>query len=132
MDTPSAKRRQANKGDFVVGKRIQVLRKAKGISQAVLGEAVGVTYQQIQKYENGMNRVGASRLDDIARALGAPVSVFFECDVSEERAEAFGFLRVQGAIELLRAFNALEDDHMRREVVTLVHRVVRLEQGRDI
>ncbi|MCP1538846.1 hypothetical protein J2W79_003903 [Methylorubrum extorquens] len=81
-----------------------------------------------------MNRVGAGRLCEIARILDVRVSIFFEGDddgVGEEQAEFFGFLRSDGAIDLLRAFNALEDDQMRSDVVTLVPRVARLGQEQN-
>ena len=134
MNTPSAPPKRVTKQDRTVGERIQALRKSKGFSQTALGSAVGVTFQQIQKYENGLNRVGAGRLSDIARVLEMPVSAFFdgdESDAGQEQAEVFDFLRVHGATDLLRAFNALEDDQVRREVLTIVRRVARFghEQG---
>jgi transcriptional regulator with XRE-family HTH domain len=64
--------------DVLVGQRIRALRCARELSQADLGNLVGVTFQQIQKYENGANRVSASRLLAMAQALGVPVSHFFE------------------------------------------------------
>lgn len=67
-----------NDVDAIVGRRIRALRTAQGRTQAELGETVGVRFQQIQKYENGSNRVSASRLLCIARALGVPVAHFFE------------------------------------------------------
>lgn len=66
MDTPNARPKCATDQDRLVGERIHVLRKSKGLTQTELGRAIGVTFQQVQKYENGMNRVGASRLSDIA------------------------------------------------------------------
>lgn len=135
MDTPSAKPKRATEQDRIVGQRIQILRRSKSLSQTALGSSIGVTFQQVQKYENGSNRVGASRLSEIARALDVPVSTFFddnEGGAGAEQGEAFGFLRSDGAIDLLRAFNALEDDQKRREVVALVRRLVSLEQGREI
>ncbi|GAA3678227.1 MULTISPECIES: helix-turn-helix domain-containing protein [Acetobacter] len=64
--------------DAHVGKRIRLRRTLLGLSQEKLGEALGVTFQQIQKYERGTNRVGASRLYDIATALDVPISFFFD------------------------------------------------------
>ncbi|CEF54504.1 helix-turn-helix domain-containing protein [Acetobacter ghanensis] len=64
--------------DAHVGKRIRLRRTLLGLSQEKLGEALGVTFQQIQKYERGANRVGASRLYDIATALDVPISFFFD------------------------------------------------------
>lgn len=64
--------------DIHVGKRIRELRNAAGMSQTVLGDAVGLTFQQIQKYENGKNRCSASRLYEFASILDVPVERFFE------------------------------------------------------
>jgi transcriptional regulator with XRE-family HTH domain len=130
MDTTGASRR-VTKQDRIVGERIQKLRRAKGLSLTALGQAVGITFQQIQKYENGVNRIGASRLSDIARILEVPVSTLLDDnygDVVDQRVEAFGFLRANGAVELLRAFSAIDDDLMRREVLAIVRSVVRLQQ----
>ena len=66
-----------NPVDVLVGSRIRLLRKRRKMSQAELGKALGVTFQQVQKYENGKNRVGASRLHLVATALDVPVSEFF-------------------------------------------------------
>jgi transcriptional regulator with XRE-family HTH domain len=133
MDTPNASPKRATDQDRVVGERIKVLRKSKGLSQTALGSAIGVTFQQIQKYENGMNRVGASRLSDIARVLEVRVSSFYDGDEGggEDRAEVFSFLRTHGAIDLLRAFSEIEDDQLRREVLAIVRTVARVEQVRD-
>lgn len=132
MDTPSAKPKRVTQQDRTVGQRIQILRKSKGLSQTALGRAIGVTFQQIQKYENGMNRVGASRLSDIARVLEVRVSSFYDGDEGggENQAEVFGFLRTHGAVDLLRAFSEIEDDQMRREVLAIVRTVARVEQVR--
>lgn len=76
MTDHNASPKQATKEDVIVGLRIQTLRKSRGLSQTALGIAIGVSFQQIQKYENGANRVGAGRLGEIARVLGASVSTF--------------------------------------------------------
>ncbi|CAO4133403.1 helix-turn-helix domain-containing protein [Methylorubrum extorquens] len=131
MDNPIASPKQATKQDVIVGLRIQALRKSRGLSQTALGVAIGVTFQQIQKYENSTNRVGASRLSDIARVLGAPVSVFFEEGndaAAQEKTEVFDFLRAPGAVDLLNAFITIEDDRLRREVLALVRSAARMEQ----
>jgi transcriptional regulator with XRE-family HTH domain len=131
MDDPSASPKQVTKEDVIVGLRIQTLRKSRGLSQTALGVAIGVTFQQIQKYENGTNRVGAGRLGDIARVLGAPVSAFFdEGDdaAAQEKTDVFDFLRAPGAVDLLNAFITIEDDQLRREVLALVRSAARMEQ----
>ena len=91
-----------------------------------------MTFQQVQKYEKGQNRVGAGRLREIARLLEVPVSAFFEESEPRENAQedVFGFLSAHGAIELLRAYAQIEDEQMRRDVLALVRSAARLAQAR--
>ncbi|WP_238309652.1 helix-turn-helix domain-containing protein [Methylobacterium organophilum] len=125
--------KQTTDVDRLVGLRITALRKARGLSQTALGAAVGVTFQQVQKYEKGQNRVGAGRLREIARLLEVPVSAFFEengrADSSEQE-DVFGFLRAHGAVDLLRAFASIEDDQLRRDVLAIVRTAARLDRSR--
>ncbi|GEP04105.1 helix-turn-helix domain-containing protein [Methylobacterium oxalidis] len=123
--------KQTTDVDRLVGLRITALRKARGMSQTALGTAVGVTFQQVQKYEKGQNRVGAGRLREIARLLEVPVSAFFEeNDASgQPQEDVFGFLSAHGAIEVLRAYAAIQDDQLRRDVLAIVRTASRLGQG---
>ena len=108
--------------DVSVGNRIRVQRLLSDMSQSALGEAIGVTFQQVQKYEKGANRVGASRLTQIAKALGVPIKTFFD-DREEDDAKgdtAFEFLAVPGALELVRAYARIDDGKLRRSLVALV------------
>lgn len=125
--------KQTTDVDRLVGIRITALRKARGMSQTALGNAVGVTFQQVQKYEKGQNRVGAGRLREIARLLEVPVSAFFEESEPREKTQedVFGFLSAHGAIELLRAYAQIEDEQMRRDVLALVRSAARLAQARN-
>ncbi len=122
--------KQTTDVDRLVGLRITALRKARGMSQTALGNAVGVTFQQVQKYEKGQNRVGAGRLREIARLLEVPVSAFFEDDKASDgpQEDVFGFLSAHGAIELLRAYVAIQDDQVRRDVLSIVRSAARLSQ----
>jgi len=125
--------KQTTDVDRLVGIRITALRKARGLSQTALGTAVGVTFQQVQKYEKGQNRVGAGRLQEIARLLDVPVSAFFdetEGGETNQDSDVFGFLRAHGAVELLRAFAAIEDDGLRRETLAIVRTAARLDRSR--
>jgi transcriptional regulator with XRE-family HTH domain len=120
--------KQTTDVDRLVGLRITALRKARGLSQTALGTAVGVTFQQVQKYEKGLNRVGAGRLSEIAHLLEVPVSAFFEeADgaTAQKQTEVVDFLRVHGAVDLLRAFATIEDDQLRRKVLAIVRSVAR-------
>lgn len=133
MDIPSVPTKRATEQDRIVGERIHVLRKSKGLSQSVLGSAIGVTFQHVQKYENGANRIGASRLSEIARVLEVPVSALFaEGDgvFAQQQVEVFDFLRIPGAVGLLRAFATIEDDQLRREVLALVRSAARMERDK--
>lgn len=119
--------KQTTDVDRLVGLRITALRKARGLSQTALGTAVGVTFQQVQKYEKGQNRVGAGRLREIARLLEVPVSAFFEEDeTGGTQSDIFGFLSTQGAIELLRAYALITDDQLRRDVLAIVRTAAKM------
>lgn len=106
--------------DVHVGKRIRHRRWMNGTTQQQLAEAVGIKFQQIQKYETGMNRVSASRLWDIAHVLGVPVSFFFDgLDEDSVSARAPGdlpsdILTDKEALELLRSYYAIPENQRRR------------------
>src|SRR6476646_12124434 len=84
-------KKKPNPTDIHVGSRIRMRRNMLGMSQEKLGENLGITFQQIQKYEKGTNRVGASRLQAIASILGVPVAFFFEDAPGQEAAPGRGF-----------------------------------------
>lgn len=107
--------------DKAIGQRIRLRRTAIGMSQEKLGEILGVTFQQVQKYEKGTNRVGASRLQSIADALGVPVSFFFDQDTSaEERgSDIRDFLVSKEGLALAHAFLKIESPAMRRALVEM-------------
>ncbi|MBO1023004.1 helix-turn-helix transcriptional regulator [Methylobacterium sp. SD274] len=115
--------------DRAVSLRIAALRKAKRLSQTELGQHVGVTFQQVQKYEKGANRVSSGRLQQIAQFLEVPMSTLFGDHEAEEQSDAFGFLSQAGAVDLLRAYASIEDDQLRRDVLRLVRTVVGLRTG---
>ncbi|NNE79526.1 MAG: helix-turn-helix domain-containing protein [Silicimonas sp.] len=108
--------------DVHVGKRIRHRRWLVGMTQQQLAEKVGIKFQQIQKYETGMNRVSASRLWDVAAALTVPVSFFFE-GLSEEKGTAdaaiqadipMDILKDKEALELVRSYYAIPETQRRR------------------
>ncbi|MCK0096366.1 helix-turn-helix domain-containing protein [Yoonia sp. F2084L] len=106
--------------DVHVGKRIRHRRWMNGTTQQQLAEAVGIKFQQIQKYETGMNRVSASRLWDIAKVLGVNVSFFFEGLDAPVTTDATGtdmpgdILTDKEALELLRSYYAIPENQRRR------------------
>ena len=117
--------------DVEVGHRIRIERLSRGLSQTALANQLGVTFQQVQKYEKGVNRVGAGRLTRIAEVLGVPVSTFFsgkemlESDPTKESGNAspLQLLTVSGAFRLLRAYAEIEDANLRRSIVDLVEQI---------
>jgi len=106
--------------DVHVGKRIRHRRWMNGTTQQQLADAVGIKFQQIQKYETGMNRVSASRLWDIAHALDVPVTFFFEgIDQNQPAADSNSamptdILADKEALELLRSYYAIPENQRRR------------------
>ena len=106
--------------DVHVGKRIRHRRWMNGTTQQQLAEAVGIKFQQIQKYETGMNRVSASRLWDIANVLNVSISFFFEGLDESERAPGKStdlpgdILTDKEALELLRSYYAIPENQRRR------------------
>lgn len=126
--------RKPNPIDAHVGTRVRLRRMLLGMSQEKLGEHLGLTFQQVQKYEKGVNRIGASRLFDLSRVLGVPVQFFYDevpTDVAEgivapgfaeQPAESYvvEFLSTREGLELNKAFVKISDPKVRRSVVELV------------
>jgi len=124
--------RRANPVDVHVGSRVRLRRMLLGMSQEKLGEHLGLTFQQIQKYEKGINRIGASRLFDLAKVLGVPVQFFYEelPTASSDRIAGFAdrpaenyaveFLGSREGLELNKAFARITDARVRRSIVELV------------
>jgi transcriptional regulator with XRE-family HTH domain len=106
--------------DEEVAKRLRIARKRAGVSQVALGEAVGVSFQQIQKYERAADRISAGRLQQIARTLSVSVSFLLGDEATgAEPNELEAFANVEGAVELLSAFAAIADRKARRALITL-------------
>ena len=117
--------------DKHVGARVRMRRLMVGMSQGKLGEALDVTFQQVQKYEKGSNRIGASRLQQLARVLEVPPAYFFEGAPNYEHqvsgfAEPEGhsyvvdFLSTNEGLQLNRAFAAIKDPKVRKKILDLV------------
>ncbi|UXM95765.1 helix-turn-helix domain-containing protein [Bartonella sp. HY329] len=123
----TVKKKQPDPIDVYVGSRIRLRRNSIGLSQEKLGEQLGITFQQVQKYEKGTNRVGASRLQAIAETLEVPVSFFFE-DVSNNELDE-GFAETEAnpleivssgeGLQLIRAFTNIKDPQVRRKIIDL-------------
>lgn len=121
-DLRSRVRRQASRVDNLVGMRARDIRVARGVSQSALGEAIGVTAQQIQKYESGTNRMSVSTLLWVARTLGAPISAFFE-DIEAQGSSAPTPLFDRQSADLLQNFCRIQSPAMRAKLVEFVRRL---------
>ena len=125
-------KKQASPIDVQVGTRVRLRRMLIGMSQEKLGEMLGLTFQQVQKYEKGVNRIGAGRLFQVAHILGVPIDYFYEGvnSVSEEApgfAEPGGtsppvmeFLSSGEGLQLSLAFMKIKDPKVRKRVLDLV------------
>lgn len=119
--------------DRHIGKRIRARRIAMGISQEKLGDLLGLTFQQVQKYEKGVNRVGASRLLNIAQILGVEIEYFFvglpdaaKMQSSTDRAFEKVITTSEG-VRLLEAFATVDDIRIQRKIVDLIELVLELK-----
>lgn len=120
--------------DIHVGKQLRMRRVMLGLSQETIGKAIGVTFQQVQKYERGINRMGSSRLYDFAKYLSVPVSYFFEglegmpsnanAAVQGVAEEAAGFehekMASRETLEMMRAYYRIKDPNVRNRVFDLL------------
>jgi transcriptional regulator with XRE-family HTH domain len=127
----SMPKKSANPVDRHVGARIRMQRMVRGVSQKDLGNAVGVSFQQVQKYEKGTNRVSASRLQRIAKVLEVMPDFFFE----EAQAKAAGskdvatideFISSRDGVALSHAFTRIRDVKIRRSIVLLVEQIAQV------
>lgn len=111
--------------DRHVGQRVRMRRMALGMSQEKLAEGLGVTFQQLQKYEKGVNRIGSSRLHHLAERLQVTVSFFFEglsttgAEASSEVTSAVAFLTSSDGLKLTTAFMSIKDANCRRSLVDM-------------
>lgn len=119
--------------DIYVGRRLRMKRTILGLSQESVGKQIGVTFQQIQKYERGINRMGASRLYDFAKALGVQVSYFFEgygdYVIEEENGMALAEpnakfegeqMNNRETLEVMRAYYRIKNPAVRKRIVDLI------------
>ena len=126
------KKKGPNPIDVHVGSRVRLRRMLVGLSQEKLGDSMGLTFQQIQKYEKGVNRIGASRLFKLSQVLDVPVQFFFdgmpaiddgsgpELVDGESESYLYEFLNTRDGLELNRAFMKVNNPEVRRAVIELV------------
>ena len=141
MSTTEKKRKTKGTPDYVdvhVGKRLRIRRSLLGLSQEKLAEAIGLTFQQIQKYERGTNRVSAGRLYQFSKILDVPVSYFYEqigesvgkntaAGMSDNAQQPFGtanessdLLQKKETLDLLRVYYAVKDENLRKDIYRFV------------
>jgi transcriptional regulator with XRE-family HTH domain len=127
--TPAVVARRADGRDQEVGRRVRSRRLEQQLSQTDLANKIGVTFQQVQKYEKGVNRIGAGRLQRISEALSVPVAFFFAGNVSEgsrsakeaggEVESVFNLLQTSGSVRFLKAFHKIKSKKARLLLVEM-------------
>jgi len=122
-------KKQANPVDIQVGNRVRIRRMLIGMSQERLGELLNLTFQQVQKYEKGVNRIGAGRLFDVSRILGVPIDYFYDGVAAQLGQEGFAeesappvmeFVSSGEGLQLSLAFMKIKDAKVRKRVLDLV------------
>ena len=119
---------QANTVDTYVGQRIRDKRNERGMSQTEVANALGVTFQQVQKYERGTNRVGASRLFDLSRILSVPIQYFFEglknqqTPIEKEDDNVIHLMKPD-TVELVEAYYKVENLQVRRQILSTIRSI---------
>lgn len=128
-------KKKANPVDAHVGYRVRLRRMLIGMSQERLGDLLGLTFQQVQKYERGINRIGAGRLYEVAEILGVPISFFYEgmdgvqvppengSNGSEKPSAVMDFLSSNEGIQLSTAYMGIKDVKVRRKILDLVRSI---------
>jgi len=122
--------KQVTAAEKLIGERIAAFRKMRGISQGALGEAVGVTFQQVQKYEKGTNRASAGRLQQMAGVLGVPLISFFDEVAGEDGpvpGEILSGLKQAGAADLLRVYTSIRSSELRRSLLQIARELAGTE-----
>jgi transcriptional regulator with XRE-family HTH domain len=105
--------------DVEVGHRIRIERLARGLSQTALANQLGVTFQQVQKYEKGTNRVGAGRLHLIASELKVPVTYFFQAEQQHGEVDSLLYLNSPSSIRMVKAFAKIKSQKVKKGLLEL-------------
>ena len=132
-------KKQANPIDGQVGNRVRLRRMLIGMSQERLGELLGLTFQQVQKYEKGVNRIGAGRLFEVSRILGVPIDYFYEGVSGSAGGQGFSeneasppvmeFVSSGEGLQLSLAFMKIKDPKLRKRVLDLVKQMAEDANG---
>jgi len=118
--------RRADNRDAEVGRRVRSRRLECRLSQTELADKIGVTFQQVQKYEKGVNRIGAGRLQRISEALEVPISFFFgvtnggaKSETGSATESVFGFMQTSGSVRIVKAFHKIKSRKARQLLVEM-------------
>ena len=106
--------------DVEIGRKIRLRRLEQSMSQTALAEKLDVTFQQVQKYEKGTNRVGAGRLHLIATELKVPVTYFFQAEPKQNEVDSLLYLNSPSSIRLVKAFASIKNQKIKKELLALV------------
>lgn len=126
---PVTNQRSANSVDSHVGSRVRLRRLELGLSQEKLADQLGITFQQVQKYERGTNRIGASRLHQIALVLQTPITYFFEGasetpgNGTQETSPLSQALGDPATVRLVRAFASITDNQLKQKAVGIIEAI---------
>ena len=128
-------KKQVNPIDIQVGNRVRIRRMLIGMSQEKLGDMLGLTFQQVQKYEKGVNRIGAGRLFEVARILNVPVDFFYEgvsaaVQVESDGAPVMEFVSSGEGLQLALAFMKIKDIKVRKRMLDLVKSLAEEEEAK--
>jgi transcriptional regulator with XRE-family HTH domain len=121
--------RSVEASDIALGKKIRLRRIEQKLSQQDLGVALGVSFQQVQKYEKGVNRVSSGRLQQIADILGVHVTFFYDGDKRTREVESLLFLDSHFSMKLLKAYSAIQSQEVQRAFVGLMEAFAVHEHG---
>lgn len=130
----ATRKRRAGAEDVEIGRKIRALRLERGLSQSGLAEGIDLTFQQVQKYEKGTNRVSAGRLQRIADILNTPVMFFYGgmgagAKKRDPRNTSLAFLQTKGAVRLIRAYSEIPSRTTKYALVMLAEALRSKERG---
>ena len=130
----AVRKRRAGSEDVEIGRKIRALRLQRGLSQTSLADGIGLTFQQVQKYEKGTNRVSAGRLQKIADMLDSPVTFFYggigaDAKKRDKRNEGLAYLQTKGAMRLMRAYGEITSRTTKYALVVLAESLRNKERG---
>ena len=128
------RKRRAGAEDIEIGRKIRALRLERGLSQSGLAEGIGLTFQQVQKYEKGANRVSAGRLQQISNLLNVPITFFYggmggARTKKDAAPSGLAFLQTKGALRLIRAYTEITSRTTKYALVVLAESLRNKEKG---